>query len=138
MSEELSQALGLLRGQRHSFLNHLQVISGWLQLGKSDRAAQYITRAVAHLEAEGQALQRIDSPEVALFLIETGLEAEPYGVVLRWRVSGPVDPAALPAARLQVATALQQAARLPEGDRALTITLGSIITVHTPSATGEG
>ena len=138
MSEELTRALALLRNQRHSFLNHLQVISGWLQLGKSDRAVQYIARAVARLEAEGQALQRLDSPEVALFLIETGLEAEPYGVAVRWRVSGPVDPALLPAARMQVKTALEQAARLPEGDRSLTITLGSAITVHTPTSAAEG
>ncbi|MFZ5827097.1 MAG: Spo0B domain-containing protein [Bacillota bacterium] len=138
MSDELTRALALLRSQRHSFLNHLQVISGWLQLGKSERAAQYIARAVALLEAESRALRRIDSPEVALFLMEMGIEAEPYGVTLRWRVDGAVDPALLPAARRQVKEALEQAARLPEGGRSLTIRLGSAITVHTPPASGKG
>lgn len=32
----------LIRLQRHDFLNHLQVIQGFLQLGKTDRALRYM------------------------------------------------------------------------------------------------
>lgn len=138
MAEGLNQALALLQGQRHSFLNHLQVVSGWLQLGKTDRAVQHIARTAACMEAEGQALRRIDSPEVGLFLVEIGQAAEPYGVTVDWRVAGSVDPADLPEARLQAKAALEQVALLPEGERRLTITLGSGIAVHRPSTEGEG
>lgn len=32
----------LLRLQRHDFINHLQVIHGFLQLGKTERAMEYM------------------------------------------------------------------------------------------------
>lgn len=139
MAEELSRALELLRTQRHHFMNHLQVISGWLQLGKAERAIQYIDRVAARMEAERQALRRLERPEAALFVLDMGLRAESYGVALEWRLTGPVDPAALPEAAERVAAALEQASHLPEGARRLVITLGSTIDVlHTSSSVGEG
>jgi len=36
------RCLELCRQQRHDFLNHLQVILGWLQLGRPERAIAYI------------------------------------------------------------------------------------------------
>lgn len=45
-SEENTQActelIRLLRLQRHDFINHIQVIHGFLQLGKPQRALEYI------------------------------------------------------------------------------------------------
>lgn len=136
--EDLPRVFTLLRNQRHGFLNHLQVISGWLQLGKTDRAVQYINRAAARMEEEGQALRRIDSPEVGLFVLEMGMEAEPYGVALEWRVAGAVDPEALPEAKERIKAVLEQVSSLPEGERRLAITLGRFIAVHTPPVRGEG
>lgn len=37
----------LLRIQRHDFLNHLQVIHAMIQLGRNDKALQYIEK-LAH------------------------------------------------------------------------------------------
>lgn len=136
--EDLTRALELLRGQRHSFMNHLQVIQGWLQLDKSERAVQHITRVAERMDAEGQVLRRVEDPAVGIFLLAVALEAEPYGVTLQWRVTGPVAPAQLDEARGRILAALEQAARLPEGERRLVVTLGTPITVHTPSAMGEG
>lgn len=138
MSERLIRALALARGQRHSFMNHLQVISGWLQLGKAERATEYIARMAARMEAESQVLQRIEHPEVGLFVVAAGLDAEPYGASLEWRLTGPVDLAGLDPARDLIQAELQRAARQPEGQRRLIITLGTPITVHTPSVQGEG
>lgn len=38
MAWQAREIISLLRWQRHDFLNHLQVISGYLQLKKNDRA----------------------------------------------------------------------------------------------------
>lgn len=35
----------LLHKQRHDFLNHLQVIHAYLQIGKVERAMEYLTKA---------------------------------------------------------------------------------------------
>lgn len=37
----------LLHRQRHDFLNHLQVIHAYLQVGKTERAMEYLTRAAS-------------------------------------------------------------------------------------------
>lgn len=42
MEEVCPELIRLLRLQRHDFVNHAQVIHAYLQLGKSDRAMQYI------------------------------------------------------------------------------------------------
>ncbi|BBB89740.1 MAG TPA: Spo0B domain-containing protein [Methylomusa anaerophila] len=39
-----AEVMKLLRVQRHDFLNHLQVIHAMIQLGKSDKALQYIEK----------------------------------------------------------------------------------------------
>ncbi|MFZ5816381.1 MAG: Spo0B domain-containing protein [Bacillota bacterium] len=138
MGSDGFRELELLRAQRHSFLNHLQVISGWLQLERSDRAAQYIRRVAAQLEAEGQVLRRVDSVEAGLFILEVSLLAEPYGVALEWRLTGGGNPGGLDEARPRIVQALEEAARLPEPQRRLMIHLGESVTVHRPLATGEG
>lgn len=55
----------LLRGQKHDFLNHLQVISGFLQLGKPERALAYTKEVASRLEKLGR-LMRLKPPELAL------------------------------------------------------------------------
>lgn len=41
-SETCDEVIRLLRVQRHDFINHLQVIHGLLQLGRTERAVIYI------------------------------------------------------------------------------------------------
>ena len=36
----------LIKLQRHDFLNHIQVIQGFLQLGKPDKALNYIEKII--------------------------------------------------------------------------------------------
>lgn len=53
----LKEQLGYYRLQRHDFLNHNQVIMGYLQLGKSEKALEYMRREIRGLEAEQAAGQ---------------------------------------------------------------------------------
>ncbi|SFR08270.1 Sensor_kinase_SpoOB-type, alpha-helical domain [Desulfoscipio geothermicus DSM 3669] len=66
---DMARMLELLSLQRHDFLNHLQVISGLLQLNKEDRAREYIrevTRDIVRLSR----VVHLKVPEVAAaFLI---------------------------------------------------------------------
>lgn len=48
----LAEQLNFYRLQRHDFLNHWQVIMGYLQLGKVDRALSYMREGLNELEAE--------------------------------------------------------------------------------------
>jgi two-component system, LytTR family, sensor histidine kinase AgrC len=131
-------AMRLLRRQRHSFLNHLQVISGWLQLGRPEKAGHYLDAVAAHMTAESDALRHA-STALGLLVLELGLEAETHGVRLEWQVSQPAAETDLADLRSRVMGALTATADLPDGDRAIAVRLGPEISViHTPSGKGEG
>ena len=61
------EVVWLLDCQRHDYLNHLQVISGLLELGKPGRAAEYLKEALRTIEIERTLLKRQDL-ELGLFL----------------------------------------------------------------------
>lgn len=60
--------LNVIRTQRHDFINHLQVISGYLQLGKKESALEYVEHLSEELRRAGR-INRVVPPEVrAVFL----------------------------------------------------------------------
>lgn len=134
----MERSLQLLRKQRHSFLNHLQVLSGWLQLNRPERARQYLDVLASRMGAESEVLNRVPAA-AGLFVLEVGLEAETFGVPVDWQVRGEVSDAALEAGRAAVSAALQRAAAEPEDERGLIVQLGPEgVHVHTPSDKGKG
>jgi pentatricopeptide repeat protein len=50
------EILRLLRLQRHDFINHIQVIQAFIQLGKLDKALRYIDDMVKSPEMTGDLL----------------------------------------------------------------------------------
>jgi len=60
--------LEIIQVQRHDFLNHLQVISGLLQLNKVERAREYINQVGLEI-AHSSKTSRIKIPEVTLALL---------------------------------------------------------------------
>lgn len=65
---DITTFLEVMSVQRHDFLNHLQVISGLIQLNKSDRVKEYI-RQISH---EMESLSRVAHllvPEVAAVML---------------------------------------------------------------------
>lgn len=85
-TEAESVLLQFLRRQRHDFLNHLQVISGFIQLGQLERAMEYVQRVSRDLELPG-AVFRIKVTEVAVFLLGHLIEAEDHQVEVRYEVA---------------------------------------------------
>jgi hypothetical protein len=130
------RAIVLLRRQRHDFLNHLQVISGWLQLNRPERVGQYIESITAHLQAESHHLRGL-APHMALVATELDLDARMYGVSLTIELGGEVVP---PAFFDAVQRAIQAAAVLPAEQRMIVVALfaDGQFTIHTPLNKGEG
>lgn len=138
MSDQSSaaQTLHLLRRQRHSFLNHLQVISGWLQLERPERARQYLEAVAERMTGESDVLRQA-SVSLGLFMLELGLEAETYGVHLAWRVAGTdID---LPEDHLaQLRREVVAALAVGHGGVVSIALTADGFSVHTPSGKGEG
>lgn len=79
----LKDQLSHYRLQRHDFLNHWQVIMGYLQLGKADKALSYMREGINGLEAEqiiGQIPQEIVAAVLLNFIISLRKEEIPVEV----------------------------------------------------------
>jgi sensor histidine kinase regulating citrate/malate metabolism len=63
--EECRDLVSLLRTERHDFLNHLQVITGYLQLNRYQKAEEYAREAITQISADSS-LFFLQSPALAL------------------------------------------------------------------------
>lgn len=136
------QALGLIRSMRHSFMNHLQVISGWIQLNRPERAMEYLDSISAKMAGESEAIRSL-SPGMAMALLEVAMEAESYDIGVEFRVSQPVGlygDERVDEFRLRARAATQAVAAQSEPLRRLTIIFGpgDHFRLHTSALTGEG
>lgn len=143
MSENaVRHAVETVRNQRHSFINHLQVISGWLQLDRPDRARQHAEALGARMSAESDVMRALP-PSMALTLVVLSLEAETFGVSVDWRLQTPVTPFSeerLAELCLRARAAMNLATAFADEERQLVITFGpgDHFVLHTPNLAGEG
>jgi len=79
--------LEIIRMQRHDFLNHIQVISGFLQLNKIEQARHYIDEAVMQINRFGE-FTRLKPPEVAAALLGARNQAAKYGIEIDLQAGG--------------------------------------------------
>lgn len=75
------ETVDLLRMHRHDFINHLQVILGMLQLGRSDNAVEYI-KDIAGEVGNSPCVNEMKNPLLASLIAEKRLRAEQSGVQL--------------------------------------------------------
>jgi len=78
------KAVDILRRTRHDFLNHLQVITGYIELGKLEDVKDYITCIVEEMVAQRTVFEFLDA-ETALYLYEQMFLAHDLGIVLRYK-----------------------------------------------------
>ena len=64
----LKKMLEVLRIQRHDFMNHLQVVYGYIQLGNLDKAKEYSLKAVDSVEKFGK-FSKIPLPCLQSYLL---------------------------------------------------------------------
>ncbi len=75
----LTRLMQLYRVQRHDFLNHFQVAMGYLQLGKSQQALDYLRQAAAEAISTAP-LSRARPPELAVELMGLASACFTYGI----------------------------------------------------------
>ncbi|GAB6179815.1 hypothetical protein JCM14036_11340 [Desulfotomaculum defluvii] len=84
LKNELSQnTIHLLRCHRHDFLNHLQVILGYIQLNKTTKAEEYIKNINQEL-SDIRIISNIQLPEVAVLLYTKKAEANQSNIKLNF------------------------------------------------------
>lgn len=73
----------LMRRQRHRFYNHMQVISGWLELNRPDRASDYLDQLMRQSQAMSSWLRSAPAwAQAAAWYLDAMAEAS--GIVLIW------------------------------------------------------
>jgi len=87
--------LEIIQVQRHDFLNHLQVISGLLQLNKVDKAREYISQVGLEI-AHASKTSRVKMPEVSLALLYCLNEAAKYQVEVELTVNSDLTGCGVP------------------------------------------
>jgi len=85
MNWQAADVIALLRWQRHDFLNHFQVIGGYLQLNKNERALAYLKQSVARSEHTGKLMQ-LKHPALALISLIKMVKAATRGITLELEV----------------------------------------------------
>lgn len=75
----LDHFVEIVQVQRHDFLNHLQVISGLLQLNKVERVREYISRVSMEI-AKSSKTSQVKIPAVTLALLSSLNEAAKYQI----------------------------------------------------------
>lgn len=61
-------AVALLRLQKHDFLNYMQIVSGYLQLGKIEKAQFFIDKAIKDINRSGS-IMRLADPGLGMNLL---------------------------------------------------------------------
>lgn len=106
----VSDAIAMVRQQRHDFINHLQVVQGYVQLGRPQDAVDYILRVSSRLQEEGAAAQ-LPWADLTWVLLQQTCLARDAGVGLRiaTRNVAALPPGYFPAAARLVTRVCQSA-----------------------------
>jgi hypothetical protein len=90
-----TKLLEIIQLQRHDFLNHLQVISGFQQLNKPDRIQEYIKQVTVEV-AEMSKTTRFKMPEVTAAVLVGFYEASKYGFKIELTVNSTLGDCEVP------------------------------------------
>ncbi len=74
-------SIKLLRNYRHIYMNDLQVILGYIQLEKQDKAAEYIKRVSLMMDKESKVYQLKDN-DMKLIMIKGYIKARENFIVM--------------------------------------------------------
>jgi sensor histidine kinase regulating citrate/malate metabolism len=89
--------LEIIQEQRHDFLNHLQIITGLLQLNKAEKAQSYVKKISLEI-AQASRTSRLKIPHLALVLLHCLHEGAKYEVKVELDVASDYAHCATPGA----------------------------------------
>lgn len=81
---EADRTVALLRKMRHDFGNHLQVISGYLELNHPEKVQQYVDKLIIDARAERTVFENAKGDTI-LYLYEQMLAARDYNIRLLYK-----------------------------------------------------
>lgn len=81
---EAEQMANILRRIRHDYGNHLQVIMGYMDLGKPERVRQYIDTIIEQHNEERLLFEELP-PEAALYFYQQALLCGDLGLILKYK-----------------------------------------------------
>jgi stage 0 sporulation protein B (sporulation initiation phosphotransferase) len=81
---EAEQMVAILRRLRHDFGNYLQVILGYIDLNRPEKAKNYILNIVEELTAERNIFERLDA-EATLYFYQQLLMVRDLGIILKYK-----------------------------------------------------
>ncbi|MBO8136754.1 MAG: Spo0B domain-containing protein [Desulfotomaculum sp.] len=124
----VDQLLDVIRVQRHDFLNHLQVISGLIQLNKSDKAKDYIDRISSEMK-KLSAITKLEIYELKAVLLVAANETAKHQIEFVYDINSRMEnfllPGELVAAPLEkcIETALKELSKPELEDRCLQVSI---------------
>lgn len=80
---DAAKTVELLRRIRHDYANHLQVISGYVDLARYQEVKDYIAAMVEEMSEERKIFESMEC-EAVLYLYEKVLSARDLGIILKY------------------------------------------------------
>jgi stage 0 sporulation protein B (sporulation initiation phosphotransferase) len=81
---DAAKTVQLLRKMRHEFGNHLQVLSGYLELQQPEKVKEYVNKLILAMRAERKIFE-ITEGEVTIYLYEQLLSARDAGLTMEYK-----------------------------------------------------
>ncbi len=96
---DTARIMELFSLQRHDFLNHFQVISGLLQMGRGEQAREYINNAAREITRLSRVVH-LKLPEAAAAIMLAHYHAAERGVDVEYEIETDLGGCTIPAEKL--------------------------------------
>ncbi|QDQ02178.1 GHKL domain-containing protein [Lysinibacillus fusiformis] len=123
---EIKTLITSVSSLRHDFTNHIQVLHGFLQLGKPDQAQQYLSSLSKEVQAIKTLKLNIDHPGLSILLQTKKLAAQNHNIYMDFTVSQDAFNKIKTTDLIKILSnlidnAIDASSELPEGQRNITI-----------------
>lgn len=95
----IDSMLEIISVQRHDFLNHLQVISGLLQLNKAERVKDYIRQVSLEVERLSKVVH-LRVPQAAAALLLANHQADKHQIEVNYNIQTDLEECGVPGEKL--------------------------------------
>lgn len=124
--EEIKTLITSVSSLRHDFTNHIQVVHGFLQLGESEQAQQYVSSLSKEVRAIESLKLNIDHPGLSILLQTKKLAAQNYYIDMDFTISNDAFNEIKTTDLIKILSnlidnAIEATIELPEGERKITI-----------------